>query len=116
MDLRLRSATRLIFGLLLVACSENRPPGESARGIGPLAERMLSDRAADWLTFDVPGAAIHVRRGGLAAVQDLWKRATPPTEHPLGPDGTRLEEAWLDSLMGVRPATLDVPRLLREGC
>ena len=66
MDLRLRSATRLIFGLLLVACSDNRPPGESARGIGPLAERMLSDRAADWLTFDVPGAAIHVRRGGAA--------------------------------------------------
>ena len=278
MDLRLRSVTGLILGLLLVACSENRPPGASARGIGPLAERMLSDRAADWLTLDVPGAAIHVRRGGateadrraiaesvsavltllgglqssaatlradlffvnsrddtqrlagrplvgfvqegeptgvfvytreyhltpllrhelthlytfelwgrtqagrwlvegmgvwaagkcqehspdelaagalargtlvpirqlaaafqdlaedvampqvgsivgflirrggLAAVQDLWKRETPPTEHPLGPDGTRLEEAWLDSLTGVRPATLDVPRLLREGC
>jgi len=282
MDLRLRSATRLIFSLLLVACSENRPPEESARGIGCLAERMLSDRAADWLTLDIPGAAIHVRRGGaaeadrraiaesvsavrhelltrlggpqstdttlkadlffvnsrddtqrlvgrplvgfiqqgeptgvfvytreyhltpllrhelthlytfelwgatqtgrwmvegmgvwaagkcqehspdelaagalargklvpirqltaafqdlaedvampqaasiigflirrggLAAVQDLWKRETPPTEHPLGPHGTRLEEAWLDSLKGVRPATLDVPRLLREGC
>ena len=66
MDLRLGSATRLIFGLLLVACSENRPPGASARGIGPLAGRMLSDRAADWITLHVPGAAIHLRRGGAA--------------------------------------------------
>jgi len=282
MDLRFRSATTLILSLVLVACSDRRLPGESARGIGPLAGRMLSDRAADWLTIDVPGVYIHVRRGsaaeadgqaisgsvsavrqelfallrgpessdaaiqahfffvdsrddtqrltgrplvgfiqqgeptgvfaytrgyhlapllrhelthlytfefwgvpragqwlvegvgvwaagkcqehspdelaagalargalvplrqlatafrdlgedvampqagsivgflirqgGLAAVQDLWKRERPSTDHPLGPDGETLEKAWLDSLSGARPATLDVPRLLREGC
>jgi len=66
MDLRFRSATTLILGLLLVACSDRRPPGEAARGIGPLAERMLSDRAADWLTIDVPGVFIHVRQGSAA--------------------------------------------------
>jgi hypothetical protein len=280
MNLRFRSATSLILSLLLVACSNRRPPGESARGIGPLAERILSDRAADWVTIDVPGvdmrrgsdaeadgraisgsvsAARHellallggpqsseatfrahlffvnsrddtqrlagrpligfiqqgeptgvfvytrgyhvapllrhelthlytfelwgtpragqwlvegvgvwaagkcqehsadelaagalargalvplrqlatafrdlgedvampqagsivgflIRRGGLIAVQDLWKRERSPAEHPLGPDGAKSEDAWLDELAGVRPATLDVPRLLREGC
>jgi len=281
MDLRFRSATTLTLSLLLVACSDRRPP-ESAGGIGPLAERMLSDRAADWLTTDVPGAYIHLRQGsaaeadrreivesvsavrhellallegpqssdaalgahlffvnsrddtqrlagrplvgfiqqgeptgvfvytrgchlapllrhelthlytlelwgspkagqwlvegvgvwaagkcqehspdelaagalargalvplrqlatafrdlgedvampqagslvgflirrkGLVAVQDFWKRERPPAEHPLGPDGATLEKAWLDSLSGVGPATLDVPRLLNEGC
>jgi hypothetical protein len=56
-----------------------------------------------------------VRQGGLAALRDLWSRE-PPAEHPLGPDGVRLEKVWLDELAGVRPATLDVPRLTSEGC
>ena len=58
MDRRFRSATTLILSLLLVACSDRRLPGESARGIGFLAGRMLSDRAADWLTIDVPPAHV----------------------------------------------------------
>jgi len=66
MDLGFRSARTLILGLLLLACSDRRPPAELARGIGPLAERMLSDRAADWLTIDVPGVYIHVRRESAA--------------------------------------------------
>jgi hypothetical protein len=57
-----------------------------------------------------------VRRGGLAAVQELWKREPLPAEHPLGPNGASLEAAWLEQLAGVRPATLDVARAIKEGC
>jgi hypothetical protein len=39
------------------------PPGQA----GPLASRLLADRAGDWITVDVPGLRIHARRGSAAA-------------------------------------------------
>jgi hypothetical protein len=57
-----------------------------------------------------------VRQRGVAYIRDRWKRQTPHDEHPLGPDGAAIERAWLDELARVRPATLDIPRVIKEGC
>jgi hypothetical protein len=56
-----------------------------------------------------------VRHEGLDAVGRRW-REVPGTGHPLGENGPALEAAWLDELSHVRPATLDVSRVLDEGC
>ena len=56
-----------------------------------------------------------VRREGLDAIRRRWTE-NPTTVHPLGPNGPALEEAWLEELSRVRPATLDIPRLMAEGC
>jgi hypothetical protein len=57
-----------------------------------------------------------IRRRGLDDIRDRWTRETPHGAHPLGADGARLEREWLDSLAGVRPATLDILRVIKEGC
>lgn len=56
-----------------------------------------------------------VRRDGLETVRRRWAEDAG-TVHPLGENGTALEQAWLDQLSRVRPAALDIPRLLAEGC
>jgi hypothetical protein len=48
-------------------------------------------------------------------VRRRWREA-PGTAHPLGGNGPALEAAWLAELSRVRQATLDIPRLLGEGC
>lgn len=62
----MRTATLIITGLLLAACSERQMPTESVRGIGKLAARLLADGANDWFTVEVPGVHIHLRRGSAA--------------------------------------------------
>lgn len=56
-----------------------------------------------------------VRREGLDAIRRRWREA-PDTIHPLGRNGPTIEAAWLSELRSVRPATLDVARLMVEGC
>lgn len=57
---------RLAVGLLLCACAEARVPGHSAREVGPLAQRLLADGAANWRTITVPGVRLHLAHGGTA--------------------------------------------------
>jgi len=57
-----------------------------------------------------------IRQRGLADIRARWTRETPPGEHPLGPEGETIERTWLDELARVRPATLDIPRVMKEGC
>jgi hypothetical protein len=56
-----------------------------------------------------------IRREGLETIRRRWTEE-PGALHPLGPSGPALEKEWLEELSRVRPATLDVPRLLAEGC
>lgn len=60
--------------------------------------------------------AFLVRQGGLSEVQRHWQRETSPREHPLGPDGAKVEKTWLDHVARIPPASVDVPRALKEGC
>lgn len=56
-----------------------------------------------------------VRQAGLEAVRRRWLELPAPG-HPLGQNGPDLEAQWLAGLRRERPAALDVPRLLVEGC
>jgi hypothetical protein len=60
--------------------------------------------------------AFLVDRAGLRALKDRWQRDPGDGAHPLDPDGAALEAAWLERVRRAAPATLDVPRLIREGC
>lgn len=93
--------------------------GAAARGvIVPLTALASNfDLLAEDVAVPQAGSVVGflVRREGLDAVQRLW-REMPRTNHPLGRNGPALEAAWLEELRRVRPATLDVDRLLIEGC
>jgi hypothetical protein len=84
------------------------PLTELASNFDRVAEEVALPQAASMVGF-------LVRREGLDAVRRRW-RERPGTVHPLGRNGPALEAAWLEELTRVRPATLDVPRLLVEGC
>lgn len=56
-----------------------------------------------------------VRQEGLDAVARRWREA-PGTGHPLSANGPALEAAWLEELSHAQPATLDIPRVMAEGC
>jgi hypothetical protein len=64
------------------------------------------------------GSAVgHVARtGGNAAVEALWKHDPAAGEHPLGPDGVRMEAAWRAHLATIPAATVDTLLLRRHGC
>jgi hypothetical protein len=85
------------------------PLPELARGFRKVSEDVAMPEAGSIVGF-------LIRRGGLNAVRHLWQHMPAASEHPLGPDGARLEREWRESLAGVRPATLDVPRVIKEGC
>jgi hypothetical protein len=88
------------------------------RALVPLTELASSfDRVAEEVAMSQAGSIVgfFVRREGLDAVRRRWREA-PGRVHPLGRNGPALEAAWLDELTRVPPATLDVPRLLVEGC
>lgn len=57
-----------------------------------------------------------IDRDGIAAMKERWQRGPAGTDHPLGADGAAIEAAWLARVKRATPATLDVPRLIREGC
>lgn len=57
-----------------------------------------------------------IDRDGIRAMKDRWQRGTTGSDHPLGPGGAATEAAWLARVKRATPATLDVPRLIREGC
>lgn len=122
----------LILCPLIGSCARE----QSAHEAGNVARRLLADGATDWRTITVPGAlsgnfdhvseevampqagsivGFLVRHEGLDAVRRRWREAQG-TGHPLGGNGPALEAAWLDELRDVPPATLDVPRVLDEGC
>jgi hypothetical protein len=84
------------------------PLTELANHFERVAEDVAMPEAASIVGF-------LVRREGLDTIRRRWKEE-PGTVHPLGQTGPALEEAWLDELSRVRPATLDIPRLLVEGC
>ena len=55
-----------------------------------------------------------IDRDGIAAMKERWQRGPAGTDHPLGADGAAIEAAWLARVKRATPATLDVPRLIRE--
>jgi hypothetical protein len=57
-----------------------------------------------------------IDRDGIVAMRDRWQRGPARTDHPLGADGAAIEAAWLARVKRATPATLDIPRLIREGC
>jgi hypothetical protein len=75
------------------------------------------DHVAEDVAMPQAGSVVGflIRREGLDAVRRRWREAAT-TGHPLGQNGPILEAAWLDGLRLVRPATLDLGRLLAEGC
>jgi len=88
------------------------------RALVPLTELARDfDRVAEDVAMPQAGSIVGfiVRHEGLDAVRRRWRQA-PGTGHPLGRNGPALEAAWLDELGKVRRATLDVPRLLVDGC
>jgi hypothetical protein len=93
--------------------------GAVARGaLVPLTELADHfDRVAEDVAMPEAASVVGflVRREGLDTIRRRWAEE-PGTVHPLGQNGPALEEAWLDELSRVRPATLDIPRLLVEGC
>jgi hypothetical protein len=94
--------------------------GALARGeIVPLRTLAKSFRATrEDIAMPEAGSIVGylIRQRGLADIRARWSRETPPDEHPLGPGGETIERAWLDELARVRPATLDIPRVMKEGC
>lgn len=84
----------------------------------PLTELARNfDRVAEDVAMPAAGSIVGfvASTEGLDAVRRRWSDA-PGTGHPLGQDGPALEAAWLDQLSAVPPATLDIPRLMSEGC
>jgi hypothetical protein len=57
-----------------------------------------------------------IEREGLAAVRDRWRLSQHSTAHPLGEHGASTEAAWLAKLRAVRPAYLEMKRVMAEGC
>lgn len=78
------------------------------RDFDRLAEDVAVPQAASIVGF-------LVRHEGLEAVRRRWSEPPGPG-HPLGANEPDLESAWRDELTRVSPASLDVPRLLQEGC
>jgi hypothetical protein len=56
-------------GAIGFGMSGQQPAALSAHREGPFAARLLSERGAEWLTVDVPGARIHLQRGKPAAAE-----------------------------------------------
>lgn len=56
-------------------------------------------------------------REGIVAIRAIWQGTRAGFEtNPLGPRAAEIEREWRAYLATVVPATLDVPRLDREGC
>lgn len=112
------------FAVWAAGSCQGHSPDELAAGavarraLIPLTELASNfDRVAEEVAMPQAGSIVGflVRHQGLDAVRRRWREA-PGTGHPLGGNGPALEAAWLDELSPVRPATLDIPRLLAEGC
>lgn len=81
---------------------------ELANNFDRVAEDVAMPQAASVVSF-------LVRHEGKDSIRRRWREA-PGAVHPLGQNGAALEATWLDELSRVSPATLDIPRLLVEGC
>src|SRR5690606_572674 len=88
------------------------------RALVPLTDLASNfDRVAEDVAMAQAGSVVGflVRQEGLDVIRRRWREA-PAAGHPLGRNGPALEATWLAELNRTRPATLDVPRLLVEGC
>jgi hypothetical protein len=92
-----------------LARGEIVPLAQLAKGFREVREDVAMPEAGSIVGF-------LVRQSGLADIRDRWGRETPHGEHPLGADGAAIERAWLEVVGRARPATLDVPRVIKEGC
>ena len=86
-----------------------------AREFSSLPEPVAYGEAASALQFVVRTG------GGIGAIRALWRAAANPSpqqsaEHPLGPDGARIEREWRTYLRDVRPVGIDTAAVLRDGC
>jgi hypothetical protein len=112
-----------VAGMFAGAC-QGQTPDALAAGLlraGRLPAVDSLARAFPRLAEDVavPAASSLVgfvrREGGIAAIRQLWNQPAGAS-HPLGANGASLERAWRQSLDKVAPGSLDIPRVMREGC
>lgn len=75
------------------------------------------ERTAEDVAMPEAGSAVGylVQNEGLEAAKTLWQQSAP-VGHPLGERGSAFEAAWRDEVRRAKPAKLDVPRLMIEGC
>lgn len=90
------------------------PIAEMVRDFASLPEPVAYGEAASILGFVLRSEST------LATVRALWQSSVrgtaSPAQHPLGPNGVRLERAWLRSLTHVIPTAIDTLAILRYGC
>ena len=112
------------FAAWAAGSCQGHSPDELAAGVMargamiPMTELASHfDRIAEDVAMPQAGSVVGflVRQEGMESVQSRW-REEPATGHPLGSKGPVLEAAWIAELQRTPPATLDVPRLLVEGC
>jgi hypothetical protein len=56
------------------------------------------------------------RARGIEGVRQVWNHKPSPGEHPLGPDGIRIEAEWRARVAAASPAVVDSVALDRDGC
>jgi hypothetical protein len=56
-----------------------------------------------------------IERDGIARLKARWQ-GSAEVNHPLGSSGAAIEAAWIDRLRQITPATIDIPRVMKEGC
>jgi hypothetical protein len=117
----------LVEGLAVWAAGPCQGFSNDALAAGALADQRLpslTDLAGRFRQLDetvaMPQAGsvvgFLIEREGLSAVRDRWRRSHHATGHPVGENGASIEAAWLAKLRTVRPASLDLKRLMAEGC
>ena len=89
------------------------------RGFVPLTElarrfRELPEDVAMPEAGSIAGFLL--RREGIRGIRDRWIRRNEGGAHPLGRGGPAVEAAWIAHISSVRPALLDIPRMLHRGC
>ena len=93
--------------------------GALARGaLVPLARLATSFRELpEDVAMSEAGSIVGflIERSGISGLKALWQRQ-PGVDHPLGSDGAAIERAWLQRIRGAAPATIDIPRVMKEGC
>jgi hypothetical protein len=117
----------LVEGLAVWAAGGCQGHSSDALAAGALARGALVPLTRLAASFrDVPedvampqaGSVVgfFIEREGLSALRQLWQASAAGAAHPLGASGPSIEAAWLNRIRRATAATIDIPRVMREGC